>query len=198
MRNLFNSVLSVLCLTLLFSCNNKEARSPLSKDDSVSIFNDMVSKSGKSAHDTTVKLFFADKLDMMAPKPWKEMRNFHLDYLENPLPLFSSAETSKKVRYFEVPLRDIQIIQGALGTNFGGLRIYMGYDKTVTPNAYRLILVGVKNNTKENHLKDGEIFDDFIPCPKVCLEGNANPTIAKTDLNYDDRNPASPVFRQPR
>lgn len=198
MRKYVNVFIALLSLTMLLSCNNANNVKQLTKEDSVTIFNKINSRLGKSGADTIPKSLFGDRVRMMAPRKWEDMRDLHLNYLDNPLPLYSSTETNKKVRYFEVPLKDIEILQKAMKTEFGGLRIYLGYDKSSTPEVYRLILVGVNKTTKANHLFDYEIFDDFLPCPKVCLEGEGVAAVAKTDLNYDVNHAGGPIFKQPK
>jgi hypothetical protein len=94
----------------------------------------------------------------------------------------------------------METIQNAMGNDFGGFRIYLGFEKTGGGSGiYHLILVGVDKTTGANHLVDNEIFDDFKPCPTQCISDAATPAVAKTDLNYDDTDPHTPpVFRYPK
>lgn len=158
----------VLCFVVaLVSCEGGAGGRNLTREDSLAICK-AFSDTGRP--ESLKRFVFASNAGSMSSgQDVATMRRYHQSYLKpgNGLPLYSSEEPGSIVRFFNVPLGDIQTIQKAMGDRFGGFRIYLGFDET--SSNYHFILVGVDKTTGSNHLVDGEIFNDFKPCPKVCL-----------------------------
>jgi len=178
MKKIFCFTLCSVLASLLLSCSNKSGSH--SGDTSIA------KASGADtvpSHETYLNkfIFFTEK----SPMKVAEIRQLHQDYLDNPLPLMSPEDSTKKLRGFIVPGGDIEALRKKMGNDFNGLRIYFGYDKA--KKQFRLLLVGVKKDGS-NLLEDYYVFDDFKPCPNECPENLPTLLIQRTDLNY---NPAT-------